>query len=66
MDIDKFTEKAQEALANAQQFVIRKKQQFIDVEHLLFVLLEDQNSIPYLLFQKLNLNISSILNILEK
>ena len=40
MDINRFTEKAQEALRGAQSIATRLGQQQLDVEHLLAALLE--------------------------
>lgn len=40
--MDKFTMKSQEAIQNAQRLAERKGQQQIDVEHLLWVLLDDE------------------------
>jgi ATP-dependent Clp protease ATP-binding subunit ClpB len=45
MDLNRFTEKAQEALASAQQRASRGGQQQVDVEHLLLTLLEQDNGL---------------------
>ena len=45
MTIDKFTLKAQEALQKAQQKAVELNHQQIDVEHLLFAMLDDPESI---------------------
>jgi len=41
MRMDKFTVKSQEAVQKAQQFAEQKGNQQVDVEHLLYILLED-------------------------
>src|SRR6516225_7142354 len=45
MDINRFTEKAQEALQNAQKRAVRAGHQQVDVEHLLAALLEDEQGL---------------------
>jgi len=42
MDINRFTEKAQEALQNAQRLAARGGQQYVEVEHLLAALLDQE------------------------
>src|ERR687887_414042 len=44
MDINRFTEKAQEALAGAQRLATRLSHQQVDVEHLLLALTDDTGS----------------------
>ncbi len=66
MNFDKFTEKAQEAISNAQGLLSSKKQQFLDIEHLLFVMLQDENSVPFLLLKKLNLNLNILMENLTR
>ncbi len=66
MNFEKFTEKLQEALIQAQNLVKEKKHQIVDIEHLFYVILKDENSIPYLLLQKLNINLHELLSALEK
>jgi ATP-dependent Clp protease ATP-binding subunit ClpB len=41
MDLNRFTEKSQEALRNAQALAARRNHQGVDVEHLLAALLEE-------------------------
>lgn len=54
MDISKFTQKAQEALMNAQSVAARYKHQQVDNEHLMIALLEQEDGlIPHLL-EKIN------------
>ncbi|MDR1191814.1 MAG: hypothetical protein LBK60_09175, partial [Verrucomicrobiales bacterium] len=45
MDLNKFTEKAQFAIAEAQQVAARLGQQNVDVEHLLLALLTQENGL---------------------
>lgn len=50
MDMDKFTEKAQEALGNAQEIALRMKHQQVDGEHLhMALLMQDEGLIPRLI-----------------
>ncbi|MDR0676640.1 MAG: AAA family ATPase, partial [Elusimicrobiota bacterium] len=64
MNFDKFTEKVQEAIVNSQKLVTQLQQQIVDIEHLFFVILKNDNSTPYLLLQKLNVNINNLISIL--
>lgn len=41
MNFDKFTAKAQEVLNNAQRLVLEKQHQYMDLEHLFFVMLNE-------------------------
>ena len=52
MDINKFTEKAREALQNAQQRAIRLSHQQIDVEHLLTSMLEQEGGLTPAILKK--------------
>lgn len=52
MNIDKFTEKAREALQQSQQFAIRLNHQQIDVEHLLLALLEQEGGLTPAILKK--------------
>lgn len=45
MDLDKFTEKAQEALGSAQEIALRMKHQQVDGEHLHLALLTQENGL---------------------
>ncbi len=45
MDLNRFTEKAQEAVASAKQLAVQFGQQQIDVEHLFLALLEQQDGL---------------------
>jgi ATP-dependent Clp protease ATP-binding subunit ClpB len=52
MDMNRFTEKAQEALAAAQRQAVRFSHQQVDVEHLLLALLEQEQGLATPIFQK--------------
>ncbi|WP_017754622.1 ATP-dependent chaperone ClpB [Calidifontibacillus oryziterrae] len=56
MDMNKMTEKTQEALVNAQSLAVRKGHQQIDVEHLMYSLLEQQDGITASILQRLNVD----------
>ena len=45
MDIEKFTAKMQEAIQKASQLALSYKHQVIEIEHLMYVLLNDSSGI---------------------
>ncbi|MSQ10374.1 MAG: ATP-dependent Clp protease ATP-binding subunit, partial [Dehalococcoidia bacterium] len=53
---DRFTESAQEAIAQSQDVVRRLRQSQWDVEHLLYALLEQQNGLTGQILQKLGVD----------
>jgi ATP-dependent Clp protease ATP-binding subunit ClpB len=57
MDINRFTEKAQEALAAAQRRAQRGGQQQVEVEHLLLALLEQEPGLAPSILRKANVNL---------
>ena len=60
MDINRFTEKAQEAILSAQKLAARNGQQQIDSEHLLLALLEQEDGIaPAILRRRASTSTSS-------
>jgi len=65
MEFDKFTLEAQEAFASAQKHVISRKQQQIDVEHLLVSMINQKDTLALKILQKLGVNIGWILSQLE-
>jgi ATP-dependent Clp protease ATP-binding subunit ClpB len=65
MEFDKFTLEAQEAFASAQKLAISRKQQQIDVEHLLISMINQKDSLTLKILQKLGVNIGWILSQLE-
>ncbi len=52
MDLNKFTEKSQAALMEAQNIATRNQHQAVDVEHLLLALLEQEGGLVARLFEK--------------
>jgi len=60
MKFDKFTLKAQEALATAQQVAMAKSHTFISPLHLLSALLGDGDSVVLMILKKIGVNISRI------
>lgn len=65
MEFEKFTLEAQEAFASAQKLVISRKQQQIDVEHLLISIINQKSGIALQILQKLGVNIGWVLSQLE-
>jgi ATP-dependent Clp protease ATP-binding subunit ClpB len=60
MDINRFTEKAQEALQNAQKRAVRAGHQQVDVEHLLAALLEDEQGLVPAILRKADVNLDGL------
>src|ERR1700722_3766001 len=60
MDINRFTEKAQEALADAQRRASRGGQQQVDVEHLFLSLLEQDGGLAPSILRKANINLDAL------
>jgi ATP-dependent Clp protease ATP-binding subunit ClpB len=60
MDINRFTEKGQEALAAAQRRAQRGGQQQVEVEHLLLALLEQEQGLASSIFRKANVNLDGL------
>jgi len=54
--VDKFTIKSQEAIQNAQRLADRKGHQQIDVEHLLWVILEDEEGVASQMLKRIGVN----------
>src|SRR5439155_25049531 len=52
MELSKFTEKSQAALAEAQNIATRNQHQAVDVEHVLLALLEQEGGLVPRLFEK--------------
>jgi ATP-dependent Clp protease ATP-binding subunit ClpB len=61
MDINRFTEKLQEAIRSAQSKAVRYGHQQIDVEHLLAALLEQEGGLATSILQKAGVNTDSLL-----
>jgi ATP-dependent Clp protease ATP-binding subunit ClpB len=66
MTLDKFTLKAQEAVAAAQQIASEYGQQQIEVEHLLKAMLNDTEGVPVAILKKLGANIGILKSRLEE
>ena len=66
MRFDKFTQKAQEAVAEAQSVADRYSQQEIEAEHLLVALLEQPEGIAPTILQKLGVDPAGILSKLDE
>lgn len=58
--MDKLTVKSQEALQEAQRIAEKKGNQQLDVEHLLYTLLEDEEGIAYQILKRLGIDINSL------
>jgi ATP-dependent Clp protease ATP-binding subunit ClpB len=65
MDINRFTEKLQEAIRAAQSLAVRQGHQQIDVEHLLAALVEQENGLAPSILAKAGLNIETLTRRLE-
>lgn len=57
MDLNKFTEKSQSAIMEAQNIAIRNQHQAVDVEHLLLALLEQEGGLIPSLFEKIGISV---------
>jgi ATP-dependent Clp protease ATP-binding subunit ClpB len=66
MDLNRFTEKAQEALSGAQRLAARMGQQHVDVPHLLVTLLEDEQGLAPALLRKANVSVENLLRKAEQ
>jgi len=60
MDLNKFTNKSQEALRLSQEIAIAKSQPQVDVFHLLYALLTQEDSIVPIIIKKLELDLEKI------
>jgi ATP-dependent Clp protease ATP-binding subunit ClpB len=60
MDINRFTEKAQEALADAQRRAVRGGQQQVDVEHVLAALLDQEPGLAASILRKANIEVERL------
>jgi ATP-dependent Clp protease ATP-binding subunit ClpB len=60
MRLDKLTVKSQEALQEAQRIAEKKGNQQLEVEHLLYALLLDEEGIAYQILRRLGLDINSL------
>jgi len=60
MDMNRFTQKSQEALADAQRIAARGGQQTVEVEHLLAALLEQPNGLAHSILAKANVPVDGL------
>ncbi len=60
MRLDRLTVKSQEAIQQAQGIAERKGNQQIDVEHLLYALIGDEQGVAYQILQRMGVNITSL------
>ena len=65
MNMNKLTQKSQEAVYDAQNIAIRYGQQEVDGEHLAFALLSQENGLIPKLIQRMNLPVENLKNALE-
>jgi len=60
MDINRFTQKAQEAIGSAQTKAVRYGHQQVDVEHVLAALLEQDGGLATSIFNRTEINTESL------
>ena len=60
MDINRFTQKAQEAVSSAQTKALRYGHQQVDLEHLFVALLEQEGGLANSLFKKADINLDAL------
>ncbi|MEO0275967.1 MAG: AAA family ATPase [candidate division WOR-3 bacterium] len=60
MRIDKFTEGAKEAIVRAQELLMKLKNSQLDVEHLFYSLLEQEDGVVTEIFKKLNIPVYTL------
>jgi ATP-dependent Clp protease ATP-binding subunit ClpB len=66
MDINRFTEKLQEALSAAQSKAVRNGHQQVDIEHLLMALMEQERGLATAILNKANVDVESLRRRLEQ
>src|SRR2546423_13088972 len=60
MDLNRFTEKAQQALAGAQKLAARMNHQQIDVEHVLLSLLDQEKGLAPAILEKAGISVDAL------
>jgi ATP-dependent Clp protease ATP-binding subunit ClpB len=60
MDLNKLTQKSQEAVAAAQELAVRRQHQEVDAEHLLSALLHQEGGLVPRLFEKMDVDAAAI------
>ncbi len=66
MDLNKFTEKSQKALTDAQSIAIEYGHTQIDGEHLLYALLVDENGLIPRILNKMDVVVESVVSLVER
>ncbi len=66
MDMNKLTIKSQEALAQAQALAYKREHQEVDVEHLAYTLVSQEEGLVSKILTKLNINQHALLNALDR
>ncbi len=66
MNVDRFTEKAQQAVQAAQALALRRGQQQIDVEHLLVALLEQEPGLAVAILRKADIDVGNLKQRVER
>jgi ATP-dependent Clp protease ATP-binding subunit ClpB len=66
MDINRFTDKAQEAIRTAQSGALRNGNQQVDVEHFLIALLAQEGGLAQSVLKRVGVNVESVLPRLEQ
>ena len=66
MDLQRFTQKSQEALQAAQSSAIRRGNTEVDIEHLVVALLEQQGGLIPRLFEKMDIPLEPFVAAIEK
>src|SRR6267142_2720699 len=66
MDINKLTEKLQEALSSAQSKAVQYSHQQVDVEHLLLALLEQERGLAASILNKANIDVDNLRQRIEQ
>ena len=60
MDINRLTQKAQEAFSSAQSIAFAREHQEIDAEHLVYAFLEQENGLIPSILQRMNVNVAQL------
>lgn len=63
--MDKFTTKAQEAIQSAQMIAVEKNNPEIDILHIFYALIDQEEGIPRKILERLGVNISFLKNLID-
>jgi ATP-dependent Clp protease ATP-binding subunit ClpB len=66
MDLNKFTEKSQKALTDAQSIAVEYGHNQVDGEHLLYALLVDENGLIPRIINKMDVMVESVVSLVER